>query len=270
MANKAINWAWEQDCRDDQTLRLLLVALCDHANEHDYCWPSQQLLAAKCLVSVKTIQRKLLELEKLGFIEQRRRARKTSIYLITLNKTSMKRHPVSYHDDDATDDATKQADDATNSIDDATLESPSNLHLEPPIINPIESGFLFQESDAPKKQPKRARRAPMSETWQPDSIGIAFARDRGFTDDKIRQLIVACRDYHLKHGTLIAGSLGLSATWRTWINNEIKFTQERRNRYAHRNETTSFDDRIRNLVDEARRLEDQAGVVRPSDAFRSH
>src|SRR5262252_155910 len=70
---------------------------------------------------------------------------------------------------------------------------------------------------------KRSARIPMPEDWEPSERDIADALDIGIAASKVRQLVAACRDYHLKHGTLIAGSIGLSATWRTWCRNEIKF-----------------------------------------------
>ena len=74
-------------------------------------------------------------------------------------------------------------------------------------------------------------RHPMPEDWNPTEKGILYARERQFSDAKISVMVRACRDYHLKHGTLIAGEVGLAATWRTWCDNEVKFSKERSNGY---------------------------------------
>jgi hypothetical protein len=138
------------------------------------------------------------------------------------------------------------------------------------------------KKEVSKQERRRAPRHPMPENWQPDERGIQYARDSGFLDEqgiryasdsvlldeKIRQMIRACRNYYLRRGDLIAGPVGLSATWRNWCDNELKF-QQRGNGHG-RFQKPQLADTVRELVDEARRLEDQAGIVRPSDALRSH
>jgi len=119
-----------------------------------------------------------------------------------------------------------------------------------------------------KQERRRAPRHPMPENWEPDERGIQYALDSGFLDEKIRQMVRACRNYYLRRGDLIAGAVGLSATWRNWCDNELKF-QQRGNGHG-RFQKPQLADTVRELVDEARRLEDQAGIVRPSDALRSH
>lgn len=124
------------------------------------------------------------------------------------------------------------------------------------------------KKEVSKQERRRAPRHPMPENWEPDERGIQYALDSGFLHDKIRQMVRACRNYYLRRGDLIAGSVGLSATWRNWCDNELKF-QQRGNGHGHF-QKPQLADTVRELVDEARRLEDQAGIVRPSDALRSH
>lgn len=70
----------------------------------------------------------------------------------------------------------------------------------------------------------------MPENWQPSEAGLAYAADLGFAEDRIAEMVRACVNYHLRKGTLIAGDVGLAATWRTWCDNEVKFSRDRQQR----------------------------------------
>ena len=68
MSFQAVAWAIEQRV-GDAILKNLLMTICHHADREQWnCWPSQELLAYESEVSKRTIQRKMKDLEKLGFI----------------------------------------------------------------------------------------------------------------------------------------------------------------------------------------------------------
>lgn len=68
MSFQAVAWAIEQRV-GDALLKNLLMTICHHADREQWnCWPSQELLSHESEVSKRTIQRKLKDLEKLGFI----------------------------------------------------------------------------------------------------------------------------------------------------------------------------------------------------------
>jgi hypothetical protein len=52
-----MNWAWGQALTP--TLKLVLMALADAADDQGVCWPSVSTLARKCTVSTRTVQRAL-------------------------------------------------------------------------------------------------------------------------------------------------------------------------------------------------------------------
>jgi hypothetical protein len=52
-----MNWAWRQALTP--TLKLVLMALADAADDQGVCWPSVSTLAKKCTVSTRTVQRSL-------------------------------------------------------------------------------------------------------------------------------------------------------------------------------------------------------------------
>lgn len=60
MSIRAMTWAWRQPLPSTQ--RFVLLALADAANESGVCWPSVSLLAKRCAISTRTVQRALLDL----------------------------------------------------------------------------------------------------------------------------------------------------------------------------------------------------------------
>ena len=68
-----MNWAWRQVLTP--TLKLVLMALADAADDQGICWPSVSTLAKKCTVSKRTVQRSLRVLIGSGLLiaEPRRR-----------------------------------------------------------------------------------------------------------------------------------------------------------------------------------------------------
>lgn len=68
-----MNWAWRQALTP--TLKLVLMALADAADDHGVCWPSVSTLARKCTVSTRTVQRSLRALidQRLLIAEPRQR-----------------------------------------------------------------------------------------------------------------------------------------------------------------------------------------------------
>lgn len=68
---KAIAWAFEQDL--PTTLKFVLVALADHANDEGMCWPGQGYVAAKTGLKRPTVNSSIAKLVALGKMEATRR-----------------------------------------------------------------------------------------------------------------------------------------------------------------------------------------------------
>ena len=69
-----MNWAWRQALTP--TLKLILMALADAADDHGGCWPSVSTLAKKCTVSTRTVQRSLRVLIHSGLLIAETRQRR--------------------------------------------------------------------------------------------------------------------------------------------------------------------------------------------------
>lgn len=67
----------------------------------------------------------------------------------------------------------------------------------------------------------RARpRTRLPELWQLDEQDTSYATERGFYDDRLRQMASAFANHHRANGTTMAD---WHAAWRKWTDNEIKF-----------------------------------------------
>lgn len=88
MSVEAMAWAFKQDLPDSQ-IKLVLLSLCDHADEDGRCWPSQERLAQKSACSVRTVRRRIQQLADMGILTIRYRPQKTPIYVISFIKSNM-------------------------------------------------------------------------------------------------------------------------------------------------------------------------------------
>lgn len=87
MSFKATIWAWNQEV-SAPTVRLVLLAVANRANQDGECWPSQARLAEDCRLSSRTVWASLKWLEENVFIRRKGQRRKNgtrSSDLIVLN-----------------------------------------------------------------------------------------------------------------------------------------------------------------------------------------
>nr|WP_101127829.1 helix-turn-helix domain-containing protein [Neisseria meningitidis] len=86
MSVKLMSAAWDMDLPMGQ--KMLLLALCDHANDDGVCYPSQEKLAKKCSMGERTVISHIQWLERHGIVSRERRQntqrRKSDLYQITL------------------------------------------------------------------------------------------------------------------------------------------------------------------------------------------
>jgi hypothetical protein len=66
MSIAAMSLAWKQ--KIPPAMKLVLLAICDHADHHGRCWPSVDHLAQKIGIDRRQVQRHLADLRRLGLI----------------------------------------------------------------------------------------------------------------------------------------------------------------------------------------------------------
>lgn len=70
------------------TQKLVLLALCDSANDQGECYPSVTALENKCSLSDRAIQRSVAELETCGYLSRELRPGRATVYWITPERQS--------------------------------------------------------------------------------------------------------------------------------------------------------------------------------------
>jgi len=140
MSIRVMNWVF-QNSRATLADRLVLLALADNANDWDWaCWPSVETISKKAMVSERTVQRSIRELESVGRIAIRTGggAGKRNCYVILKGCQSDTVSPIENGDVGAgTVTSTPENGDI---YDTAILIEPSeNRHIEPSCDFPPDS-----------------------------------------------------------------------------------------------------------------------------------
>lgn len=148
-----MNWAW--GVRLSPTLKLLLMALADIADDDGVCWPGIALLAKKCCVSDRTVQRLLVLLQGGGLlvVEPRFRSdgsRTSNRYLLQM-KGGDKLSPVPIADDV---EHGKEQSDGGDDADTLTTTCPPSTHQTPqqPQTDSCGGGELIFPKQLSKKE----------------------------------------------------------------------------------------------------------------------
>lgn len=76
--------AWKSPLPTGQ--KVVLLALCDNANDQGECYPSVTMLAQKCSMTDRSIQRHIADLEKAGILARELRTGRSTVYRINPRK----------------------------------------------------------------------------------------------------------------------------------------------------------------------------------------
>lgn len=71
---------WKSDFSSGQ--KMVLLALCDNANDQGECYPSISMLAKKCSMSERSVFNHIADLEKIGAVKRENRTGRSTIYTI--------------------------------------------------------------------------------------------------------------------------------------------------------------------------------------------
>ena len=87
MSIRLMTLAW--DLADiSHTQKLVLLALCDSANDHGMCYPSVATLQKKCNLSDRGVQKCLADLQKMGVLAKKMRKGHSTVYVVSPSKES--------------------------------------------------------------------------------------------------------------------------------------------------------------------------------------
>ena len=148
--------AWELDLSQGE--KLVLLALCDHANDDGVCYPSQAFLASKCSMSYRSVINQIKRLESCGILTSERRqkagSRQSNSYTINLNNYKSQCEN-SAHANSAPTNVQNTTELCENSAHSFKEEPSINHQLEPSDIGdgvtPASQAGLLQKKTAQKK-----------------------------------------------------------------------------------------------------------------------
>ena len=153
--------AWELDLSQGE--KLVLLALCDHANDDGVCYPSQAFLASKCSMSYRSVINQIKRLESCGILTSERRqkagSRQSNSYTINLNNYKSQcensAHAESAHANSAPTNVQNTTELCANSAHSFKEEPSINHQLEPSDISdgvtPASQAGLPQKKTTQKK-----------------------------------------------------------------------------------------------------------------------
>lgn len=156
------------------TRKLVLLALCDAANDIGECYPSVSHLRGKCSLSERTVQAAIQELEQGGYLHRQQRAGRSTVYLLTPDLSTP---PQLLHPRSRRTPAARAPTPAT-----AAPPPPQQLHPTPATAAPI---TVTEPSVEPSpKREQRARAPEPGNAPAPTAAGLACRamREAGLAD----------------------------------------------------------------------------------------
>lgn len=166
MSVRAMTWAWSISVGDG-TDKAVLVALADHADEANSCWPSIDHLVSKTEFSERTIRRAIRSLEEAGWISTQGGVGRghTSRYILHLERTEKgSESPVSGKGDTETAfvKGVRESDKRGQRVRKGVRESIKGVTVAPePLRTPIEP------SGNPKTRVRAVEEEPSLPEWLP-------------------------------------------------------------------------------------------------------
>lgn len=171
------------------TQKLVLLALCDNANDQGQCFPSISLLERKCSLSDRAVQSSVSWLEKHGYLSRQMRTGRATLYVIT-----------------------PEAGSPPNDVHPRTIFTPppNDVHPTPERGSPL----TIRE---PSSNRQKRKGTLLNVEQLPDEWAL-FAREKR-PDLNPREVFDSFRDYWIAQPGQKAVKADWTATWRNWVRN---------------------------------------------------
>ena len=216
--------AWELDLSQGE--KLVLLALCDHANDDGVCYPSQKFLAIKCSMSPRSVINQINRLESYGILISERRQKSGSRLsnLYTIDLENYKSQSAKFAHADSAPANFAYAESAHTKVQNTTelgansalsfKEEPSiNHQLEPSVIGdevtPTSQAELPQKKTAQKKSQANPDNVACWQAYEKayqnryGCLPVPNAKTRGQVATLVRYVgkdfAVALAEYFLSH-----------------------------------------------------------------------
>lgn len=189
MSVEAMTWAWKQSIPNH--MKIVLLALADHANSDGLCWPGQDGIAEKCSVKPRALRDSLSRLEAEGLIQRRKRRGAQGEYLSDSYQLPVQRQATAIGS--ALPSAAERTHGRQSNV--STGGSPLPPNRQRTTKEPSQERLLFEHwKDATGRNGRTL--------YTPKRKAKLRARLKDSTPDEIRQAItyVADSDWHRVNG----------------------------------------------------------------------
>lgn len=188
--------------------KMVLLALCDSANDEGKCWPSIDSLMQKCSMGERTVQQHVAAMEVDGLIKRDMRAGRSTMYHINSRKLCA-----------PAESAPPQISHCTPAENNST--APQNLHRTSADFAPITVKEAKVEPKQ-KRQVVRGTRLPADWILKGKHAKAAAKIAPAWTADEIRLIGDKFKDHWISVSGEKGCKLDWDATWRNWCRNEQK------------------------------------------------
>jgi hypothetical protein len=188
MSIKLMAWAWETDL--PQTEKMVLLCLCDHANDSGDCWPSVARLAVKCSVTDRTVQKAIQSLKDRGILSWVDAPGRTHRFTINPRTTFTPENC---------------------SPPKMTTQPPNDVHPTPERRSPEPSITIIEPS-------KINRGCRLPDDWFPKPLPSKLAAAvAGWPDGLLEQELDMFRDWAASASGAKGVKSNWDAAWRNWL-----------------------------------------------------
>lgn len=183
----------------DKHVLLTLASYVNHAGE---CFPSVAQIAEDTLMSEKSISRSLARLLEAGLVRREERTRRngsrtTDLLILVVG--------------------------VDNLSEESAILSGKRDKMSPPEPTKEPTKEPPPSEDAREdSRPKTARASRLSEDWTPSAGDRDYARNLGFSDDRIDAIAENFRDYWVAKAGEAARKTNWELTWRSWVRREAE------------------------------------------------
>lgn len=186
--------------------KMVLLALCDSANDQGECYPSVAMLEEKCSMGERTVQQHVKKLETDGIVRRLMRSGRSTIYYINPSKISI---PAEYIPPQNSHSPPQNS----------TLPPPQISHRPPTNFAPITVKEPSFESSLNRERPTTQKKTALPKNWQlPKKMGEwALNEYSHWSAEHVRKVADKFHDHWLSIGGV---KKDWEATWRNWCRNE--------------------------------------------------